>query len=423
MDRENDIRELFMIVKREGFPYARNWNQHREQEYFQRLKQSWCEVVSEKYQLKSFMPKWKLYLPPNYGNYPTRHTRNKYQYQIQNTRPVYIKSGKFNINDSIEQITDLFIEDIRMKARRKESNDSTLDSFNDDATLLKWVADFYDIVMNLKRGINNEFQITGFDQQSFRNYIYHHHSETTTFPILWARTLIKIVTDGNYSGLSWLDISSGWGDRLIAAMTLDMNYIGFDPNSELQPRYQRMIEKFGSSNRRYLVIPEPFEYQNWTEGKFDIVLSSTPYWDLEIYTNIPGQSTEYGSIGNWLNYFLWISLMKAWNALKRDGWFLLHIGDSKSDVNFVEQTLLFMEQYLEGNSYYGCIGVKGNFIRPCWIFRKDYRGARYYKENFENRSLDSLYPGLLDPSIFMRINQGHSSPYVKGDQIVVDQVK
>ena len=67
------------------------------------------------------------------------------------------------------------------------------------------------------------------------------------------------------AGYKWLDISAGWGDRLIAAISLDMEYLGYDPNVKLEPGHTAIIEKFGNKDKQKICY-EPFETATITQG-------------------------------------------------------------------------------------------------------------------------------------------------------------
>ena len=68
-----------------------------------------------------------------------------------------------------------------------------------------------------------------------------------------------------------LDMSSGWGDRLVGAMACNIDcYHGFDPNSCLHPGYKKMIEFFKDQKlHQYFRL-----YQNIHNRFFSIVSDS-----------------------------------------------------------------------------------------------------------------------------------------------------
>ena len=192
------------------------------------------------------------------------------------------------------------------------------------------------------------------------------------------------------SELRWLDISSGWGDRLLAACFLDVEYEGYDPNSDLENIYHQMIDDWGTGKQR--VHKLPFEDAQLSRESFDFVLTSPPYFDVEIYSEDEGQSiNRYPRFNNWMVEFLFQSLRKAWDALKLNGVLILHLGDSKF-VHISEPANLYIAEYLPGAEYLGLMGlsrgVEGK-ARPVWMWRKSSEAT-----NNPFWRLDRLYPTL-----------------------------
>src|SRR5690606_7588780 len=60
---------------------------------------------------------------------------------------------------------------------------------------------------------------------------------------------------------SWLDISAGWGDRLIASIVRGVRYVGVDPYVELHEGYKEIISTLAPKNmqHRYTMICDGFE--------------------------------------------------------------------------------------------------------------------------------------------------------------------
>ena len=45
-----------------------------------------------------------------------------------------------------------------------------------------------------------------------------------------------------YDATRVLDFTAGWGARMVAAMALDIDYIGIDSNKSLKPGYEKIIK-------------------------------------------------------------------------------------------------------------------------------------------------------------------------------------
>ena len=131
---------------------------------------------------------------------------------------------------------------------------------------------------------------------------------------------------GDIEKLSILDISAGWGDRLIAACSMNARYVGCDPNTALTPAYDKIIKEYGNGTQ--VIHSIPFEDFNYIGEKFNCLYSSPPFYDLEIYSTEQTQSSErYKSLEMWLNDFLKVCLAKADNYLLKGAYIYLHLND------------------------------------------------------------------------------------------------
>ena len=131
---------------------------------------------------------------------------------------------------------------------------------------------------------------------------------------------------------SWLDISAGWGDRLIASILCKLKlYVSCDPNLELHPSYNNIITSLVSKNKQknYIIYKNGFLEAPIVQNNFDIVFSSPPFFDLEKYSNFPEDSIQnYKTEKEWCDNFLIKALIKAYNLLKLNGHIVLYVGGS-----------------------------------------------------------------------------------------------
>lgn len=134
-----------------------------------------------------------------------------------------------------------------------------------------------------------------------------------------------------YGIKSVLDISSGWGDRLLACIAHMIRYLGVDPNSKLVEIYQEMIDALGGDNKHlFTMISSPFETAKLPDEKFDMVLTSPPYFTLEKFSDEESQSVnKFSELESWKRDFLYESLYKAWQHLNDNGHLILSINDCR----------------------------------------------------------------------------------------------
>jgi 16S rRNA G966 N2-methylase RsmD len=167
--------------------------------------------------------------------------------------------------------------------------------------------------------------------ERLRETIYKGLKECTLFNITVVMNILKM-----FKPKSWLDISAGWGDRLIGAIAYDIDYYcGVDPNPCMQPIYKRIIDEMATKKEKIKIIEGPFEKVKLPKKMFDIVFTSPPFFDIEIYTKDNSQSIEkYKEYDEWMDNFMLSSIKKAWKRLKKGKYMLLYIPNRYRDKEF-----------------------------------------------------------------------------------------
>ncbi len=376
-----------IVSSRIPFPYRRLYSEPPE-DFFSRLKEYQPKIQQFKYRLHAYYPKYKLFLPPLFrGN------------------PIVVVSSRHDY-DTIDILSDLFVENIRLSTvhRNYQQMISPFDAWytRSVAQQIATKALRYPIITSrvLRELLNTEVK------------------ESKQFRPTWVKSLIYLMypsmSSGSHERLSILDISAGWGDRLLTAMSLDFDYLGFDPNRELQGGHDLMIKKFGSPDR-HKVLYLPFEDADIPEGKFDLVLSSPPFYNLEEYSSEPTQSIiRYPTFMEWLVKFLFSSLEKAWRGLKDGGYLAIHIGDTYQ-THLCEPMNLFIEQLLPWSSFEGVVGLIGesNIARPMWIWKKVMTSPRsIWSPPITKRPFYQLYPEIRNNWISVQLRDV-ASPLVE----------
>ena len=87
-----------------------------------------------------------------------------------------------------------------------------------------------------------------------------------------------------------LDPTAGWGGRMLGAMSLGISYTGYDTNINMKEAYEKMYE-FSCSDK----------IMNWTdclkgdftEEPYDLVLTSPPYSNMEMYEHMDGWKSDH----------------------------------------------------------------------------------------------------------------------------------
>lgn len=250
-------------------------------------------------------------------------------------------------------LSDIFQEECRMKCTVKGSI-PPFDYFNKNKVSIS------------ERCLKKYGMITPF---YLREAIYELSRECTSHRPSNIMALIQM-----FKAKSVLDISSGWGDRLLGAMAMKCRYVGTDPNHCLHTGYKSMIDRFADDKNKYTVIENEFETANLPNEQFDLVFTSPPYFDLEVYTSSSDktQSSKYKQEQLWFDNFLKPSLIKAYAHLKYGGTFAININNMNKFSTYVTQMIKLIDGF-ESSSYLGLISYANEKLvnpQPIWIWRK-----------------------------------------------------
>eukprot|EP01028_Stygiella_incarcerata_P011140 TRINITY_DN6163_c0_g1_i2.p1 TRINITY_DN6163_c0_g1~~TRINITY_DN6163_c0_g1_i2.p1 ORF type:complete len:433 (+),score=82.40 TRINITY_DN6163_c0_g1_i2:627-1925(+) len=291
----------------------------------------------------------------------------------------------FVITDSdyfnIDQITDYFQELPRLRARLSFQTRCLLDQW--DAEGAKSI--IHEVIRKRKDINAYELREAIFSDRRWK--------ECTQFKPTLAMCVMM-----ETRATRVLDFSAGWGDRLVAAIAARQvrRYVGVDPNTDLKDGHDAIIERYATTSERhagaYQIIYEPFEMcESLPHGEtFDLVFTSPPYFDFEVYqtdkSRSHGQSIEsYPRQEEWLVKFLFASLQKSWDLLDDGGYLALHLQDTSGRF-YCEPTLLFCLARLPFSTYEGSIANMGSTSKKrrfVWVFRKNSVWCMRHREYYE----------------------------------------
>jgi hypothetical protein len=216
-------------------------------------------------------------------NYKTKVTYDlvKYPHLKQDKWELELEGDPYTIINypneypDLEIISEYFNQECRVKCIHAPDKDSHLEFFQ---THFK---DIIDWLQRKKKPVN----LKTMDEAIWNIG----PSMCTTFKPKIIMNIIKY-----FNAKRVLDISAGWGDRLIGAIASGVDeYQGYDPSPCVQKGYKKIIEFF-KPDGRFVVDQLPFEEAKPTPDHYDLVMSSPPYFDLEVY--VKGQGEEKQSI-------------------------------------------------------------------------------------------------------------------------------
>lgn len=253
---------------------------------------------------------------------------------------------------NFSMLSDMFQEKNRIRCKFFSAVSSPLDYYNNNIKRLA------------KDTIKNNKIIT---PHNLREELYGSVKECSNFKSLNMIYLVKL-----FNAKSVLDPSSGWGDRLIAAMSCNIRYVGVDPNTLLHPVYQEMINFFipKIKHKKYTMIEGRIQDVNLPNEKFDMVLTSPPYFKIEKYSN-KGEIRDSNE-HEWFKNFMIPMINKTYSKLNNNGKLVLIINQLPNE-NYVKKMINYIYNNISDLHYLGVIGYADKNLtnpQPMWIWQK-----------------------------------------------------
>ena len=287
-------------------------------------------------------------------------------------RPFRLVSTKSEVNN-IGTISDYFSEPVRVRCKFLR-NEPILNYYQSH------IPEIVDILKRDRLPVNS---------MQLRESLWRsRNKQCTTFKPKLIKFCISNFSElgdyrqGNNTIKRVLDISAGWGDRLVGCMASNIDeYQGFDPNMAMQSAYKEIVDFLRpyAVNKKIAcsVVPLPFEEAQLNNNYYDLVMSSPPYFMMEIYSGDSTQSTAATkSEREWYTKYLKRWIDKCYLALKPDGILCLNINQERTNsyVNWLFKDL--SAEYHDrgvGFSFFGTLGYvndDGNNTQPIFIWKK-----------------------------------------------------
>lgn len=282
------------------------------------------------------------------GEYYTIHNikLNKYQLLFMNQPRILIhKSSDY---DKFEILSDMFQEKNRIKCKFFSAPMTPEEYFFKNKK---------ELAMKL---LNKKQDIT---PHNLREILYENIKECSAFKVSNMIYLIKL-----FNVKSVLDPSSGWGDRLLGALATDIRYVGVDPNTLLHADYEKIINFF-KHTKKITMLNSTIQDVKLPNEKFDMVLTSPPYFKIEKYSN-------YGEVKDkneheWFNNFMIPMIDKSIKYINNNGHLVMIINQLPNE-NYVKKLIDYVYTYTN-MVYLGVISysdvIKTN-PQPMWIWQK-----------------------------------------------------
>jgi hypothetical protein len=270
----------------------------------------------------------------------------KYNNQIIIFKEIY------NLNKELYSITDYFSHKCRTRC---------IFNLREDQNML-------DLFQENKKKILIEFEKKKLDitYHNINEYLFNNFSQCTNF-----NTTIVVSILHFFKPEKVLDFSAGWGDRLVGAIAYDCEYLGIDPSNCMNPNYKKIINTLCSSGKKkqYKIIKSGFEDVETKKNYYDLVFTSPPFFDLEVYEDSDTQSIEkFNTVDKWKTNFLFPCIKKSFESLKKNKHLALYITDYKNNYYIKD-----MKDYIKYE-----LGYK-------------YEGNLYWMNNNNNKNLRTVF--------------------------------
>ena len=209
---------------------------------------------------------------------------------------------------------------------------------------------------------------------------FNHNKSVSNFPPLIAKGVYAYFK----KDISVLDFCAGFGGRLLAAIgSKNVNkYVGIDCLKENCNGLNKMIDMFAglSSGKFKIVNSMAEEVLPLMSRGFDLVFTSPPYFDVEMYskTDMSQSYLKYPDYSIWLNSWLAKVVEYSCKLLNKDGRIALDLSNTEKykiedDFLFVSKSFLKIEDiiYYEVPSITYIRGFRPTKKEKIYIFSKN----------------------------------------------------
>jgi 16S rRNA G966 N2-methylase RsmD len=170
-------------------------------------------------------------------------------------------------------------------------------------------------------------------------------TKNTMFRPHLAKTIVS-----NFPGQAVLDPCAGWGGRMLGTVSTGKKYIAFEPNTQTYNNLLNLAEFLNIKDKVEIYNIGAEHMNDFIKEKVDMILTSPPYFNLEIYSAEKTQSeNQHSSYEQWRDVWLADVIKKAISHLNDFGvscWNVHSIGKMKmiEDVAKIHNDLAFKKE-------------------------------------------------------------------------------
>lgn len=305
--------------------------------------------------------------------------------------------------ERVDIITDLFTEEARVRAKVYDSL-SPLEYWELKRTEIEKLAQ-----KDLGKKATEKAKL-----KYYREYIYKQSKEATGFKASLSKFVYDTFLPGSEGRV--LDPFSGWGDRAIGALASSevKHYSGVDVNENLKPGYSRIQAELDPEKKLSFNFT-PFERFESKE-KFDLIFTSPPFFDYEIYALDSTQSVSgKSSYQDWFEGWMVKVLERMSRLIKPGRYIILYMGNTSRTPSLCEDVrAAFLKLGVQLVKSIPCsVGKK----RPVflWVYGTEAKAPKTRVEN-----APSYFPRgkeVVEAINYTDVTLAYMTPYSKAVQI------
>ena len=304
---------------------------------------------------------------------------------------VSIKSPDEVVLDKDYLLVDYFTEPSKITVRIAKGEPSLEEHFTKGTLIEKAVRllrrksleitdeNLHDIIVSQSEGVERREQASNMKMSKIdgkEKKVYLASAENVfVYIIIWKLLFPEMSSSDDFSNLKILDGAGGYGSRLMAAIILNANYVGVEPNPLSTPGFNKMIEMFGSSEKQKMFedgLPNAVGINALPPGWADVVMFSPPMWGKEVYNDetVAKQSTNmFSNEKMWLGQFLHASIEELWSRLRVGGYIVFQ----SVRYDYIGEYMM-KEHFTKGKDgeFVGIISrvTSSGRYKPNWVWQK-----------------------------------------------------
>lgn len=148
--------------------------------------------------------------------------------------------------------------------------------------------------------------------------------------------MAKMICD-RYKPKLVLDPCAGWGGRMLGTVASGAKYIAFEPNTTTYQNLTRLAKYLKIEDQVTLICDDALKLENYEIPQVDLVLTSPPYYDIEVYSKESTQSiNNYNTYDDWAEHFLKTLIQLCLGKLNSNGvscWNVGKVGNRDMNID------------------------------------------------------------------------------------------